>query len=51
MNKSLCDFTKSEMETNHKMLKKLTKNPTYICKKCFRATSDKDFLCKPNKIK
>jgi hypothetical protein len=49
-NKSLCDFTKSDLAKYEKKLKKLVKKPKYICKKCLRVSSDKDFLCKPNKI-
>ena len=49
-NKTLCDFSKSDFEKHPKEFMKVIKNPKYICKKCLRASSDKDLLCKPSKM-
>ncbi len=48
--KALCDFSKSDIEKHKKKLKKMIVDPKYICKKCFRACSNKDYLCKPLKF-
>ena len=48
--KSLCDFTKSDLDKFNKELRLLVKKPKYICKKCFRACSEKEYLCKPTKL-
>jgi hypothetical protein len=49
-NKTLCDFTKSDREKYLHEMKDIIVNPKYICKKCLRASSDKTYLCKPDKI-
>jgi len=48
--KTLCDFTKSDFEKYQKEIKIIVSHPKFICKKCLRASSEKDFLCKPKKI-
>ena len=50
INKTLCDFTKSDIDKYKKEIKKIVSNPKFMCKKCMRASSEKDLLCKPNKI-
>lgn len=50
INKTLCDYTKSDFDKLEKELKKIVMSPNYICKKCFRASAEKDLLCKPKKL-
>jgi len=50
INKTLCDFTKNDLDKFNKELRLLVRKPKYICKKCFRACSEKELLCKPNKL-
>lgn len=49
-NKTLCEFNKTDFEKYDKEIRKLAKKPKYLCKKCFRASSEKEYLCKPTKI-
>ncbi len=51
MNKTFCDFTKSEIDLYCKEIRLLVSSPKYMCNKCVRVSSQKDFLCKPKKIK
>jgi hypothetical protein len=48
--KTICDWNKSEIKENKKILFSLIKNPTYYCKKCARASNDESYLCKAEKI-
>ncbi len=50
IDKTFCDFSKKEMEKYDEEIRKLLKEPKYFCKKCLRASSDKNYLCKPEKI-
>ena len=49
-NKTFCDFTKNDIDKFEKNIKKMIKDPKYLCKKCLRVSSDKNYLCKPKKI-
>lgn len=49
--KTLCDYSKKDIEKHHKKIAALVNDPKYICEKCARAANDKKALCKPNKIK
>lgn len=48
--KTLCDWDKKEIEKNSSELKSIISNPKYYCKKCARASSNKDYVCKPKKL-
>ena len=48
--KTICDWNKSDIKENKKILFSLIKNPTYYCKKCVRASSDESYLCKAEEI-
>jgi hypothetical protein len=50
INKTLCDFSKSDIEKFDKEIRLLVKKPKFICKKCLRASSEKKYLCKPTKL-
>ena len=49
-NKTLCDFTKHDLDKYGKEIKKMIKKPKHLCKRCLRVSSDKNYLCKPTKI-
>ncbi len=49
--KTLCEWTKKELEKDRKELFELVAKPTHVCRSCGRAAADKDALCKPLKIK
>ena len=48
--KTLCDFSKSEVQQNLPELINIVANPKYICRKCARAVNKEEYLCKPVKI-
>ncbi len=50
-NKKLCDWTKSGINKNEKLLFSLIKNPSFFCKKCARSSKDESYICKAEKIK
>ncbi len=50
-NKKLCDWNKSEISKNKKLLFSIVKDPNYYCKKCARAAYDENYLCKVEKLK
>ena len=47
---TLCDWSKKDIEKKSNELKKILRSPKYYCKKCARAASNKQYLCKPNKL-
>jgi predicted nucleic acid-binding Zn ribbon protein len=49
-NPTLCKYSKEEIKDQMDILRKLVKDPRYICKKCARASHDDERLCKPEKI-
>lgn len=51
MAKTLCDWSKSDIEKKFDKLQKIIGHPTYICRKCARSASTSKVLCKPRKIK
>jgi transposase-like protein len=51
MAKSLCKWKKKDIEHNIHELTHIVDKPRFICKDCARAAHDKNFLCKPMKLK
>ncbi len=49
--KTLCEWSKRDLEKERDELMALVAKPTHVCKSCGRAASDKQALCKPLKIK
>jgi hypothetical protein len=49
--KTLCELDKKDIEKRIDEISKIIKNPNFICRKCARAANEKEFLCKPQKIK
>ena len=51
INKSLCDWSKSEISRNQADLAKLVRKAEFMCTKCARAAKIDSVLCKPVRIK
>ena len=49
--KSLCEWSKKDLEKYRAALMALVATPSHVCRSCGRAAADKDALCKPLKIK
>ena len=49
--KTLCDLDKKEIEKKLPEISKIVLNPNYICRKCARAAQQKEYLCKPQKLR
>jgi hypothetical protein len=45
--KTLCKYKKEKIEENLETLKKIVKDPKFICRKCARSAKDDKYLCKP----
>jgi len=50
-NKKLCDWNKSEINKNQKLLISIVKTPSHYCKKCVRTANEDNYLCKAVEIK
>jgi hypothetical protein len=48
---TLCKWDKDQIKKDWDELVAIVQSPTHICKRCCRAVSDKDRVCKPEKIK
>jgi hypothetical protein len=46
MAKTICDFTKKELEKDPSLLFELTRDPQFYCRKCGRVANTKKALCK-----
>ncbi|MDH4943891.1 hypothetical protein [Sulfurimonas sp. C5] len=44
--KTLCDFKRSDIESQIDHIIKIVSKPKFICKKCARVAKDKKYLCK-----
>lgn len=51
LKKTLCEVKQNEIKDLEDELFLILKTPKYMCKKCLRAASISDYLCKPKKIK
>ena len=49
--KTLCDLDKKDIEKKFSEITKIVSDPTFICRKCARASNKKEYLCKPQRIK
>lgn len=47
MPKTICEFSKKEIENHPSKLFKLTRDPRYYCRKCGRVANTRKVLCKP----
>jgi len=49
--KTLCDYSRKDIDKDLSKILTLVRTPKYICIKCARAAKERDALCKPIKIK
>lgn len=48
--KTLCEWSKQDIDKHYKKLSKIVINPKYYCRKCARAASNDKYLCKAEKL-
>lgn len=46
MAKTICDFSKKELEKEPSILLELVRDPQFYCRKCGRVANTKKVLCK-----
>lgn len=46
MPKTICDWSKKDLETNPEALFAITRDPRFYCRKCGRVANTKKVLCK-----
>lgn len=49
MGKTLCDWSKKDIEKHFEELFRLTTDPRFTCRKCARSAHDAEHLCKPRR--
>lgn len=49
MGKTLCDWSKKDIEKHFDELCRLTENPRFTCRKCARSAHEAGDLCKPRR--
>lgn len=50
MAKTLCDWSKRDLEKHADKLLKLVRDPAFYCRKCARVANTSKVLCKPRKL-
>ncbi|HEY5791902.1 MAG TPA: hypothetical protein VIS74_01300 [Chthoniobacterales bacterium] len=50
MSKTLCDWSKSDIEKHFDKLCELVQEPRFVCRKCARSARSSKSLCKPQAI-
>jgi len=50
MAKTLCDWSKKEIERDFEKLCTIVANPRYLCRKCARSAGSSKHLCKPRNL-
>lgn len=50
MAKTLCDWSKRELEKHPDKLWELVRDPRYYCRKCARSANTTKVLCKPRPL-
>ncbi len=50
MSKTLCDWSKRDLERHPEKLAELVLEPHFYCRKCARAANTSKVLCKPRKL-
>lgn len=48
--RTLCKWDKDEIKNSLKELKKIVREPRFVCRKCARAASEEGYLCKPEPL-
>ena len=50
MGKTLCDWSKKDLEKHADELAKIVRDPRFYCRKCARSAHSSKVLCKPGKL-
>lgn len=50
MSRTLCDWSKKDLEKHPEQLLAVVREPTYYCRKCARVANTSKVLCKPRKL-
>jgi len=50
MSKTLCDWSKKELEKHPEKLCEIVREPRFYCRKCARVANIAKVLCKPRKL-
>lgn len=50
MAKTLCDWSKKDLEKKAGKLLELVRDPNYYCRRCARVANTSKVLCKPRKL-
>ena len=50
MSKTLCDWSRKDIERDLERLAEIVRAPRWICRKCARAASADRYLCKPRPL-
>jgi hypothetical protein len=50
MGKTLCDWSKKDLEKHADELAKIVRDPRFYCRKCARSAHSSKVLCKPRKL-
>ena len=50
MSKTLCDWSKSDIDKHFDKLSELVREPRFACRKCARSAHDSKSLCKPRAL-
>lgn len=50
MSKTLCDWSKRDLERHPEKLAELVLEPRFYCRKCARVANTSKVLCKPRKL-
>jgi len=50
MAKTLCDWSKSDIDKHFDKLAELVREPRFGCRKCARSANTAKVLCKPRKL-
>ena len=50
MAKTLCDWSKKDLDKHADHLAAIVRDPRYYCRKCARSAHSSKFLCKPRRL-
>jgi hypothetical protein len=50
MARTLCDWSKKDIERDLAELAEIVAQPRFICKKCARSANSGKYLCKPKRL-
>lgn len=50
MGKSLCDWSKKDIERDFETLVRIVEQSNFVCRKCARSAGSSKYLCRPKRI-